>query len=293
MTPGEHRRKVISYGASRSGWARYPELVERPDWAPSGIDVDQPSAARLYDYYFGGFHNFAADQEMGKKVTELWPQVPLLAQANRAFLGRSVRYLVGQGVDQFLDLGSGIPTAGNVHEITQAVAPEARVVYVDNDPVAVAHSRAILGEGPRTAVVQADVRDPESILAHPDVTRTLDLGRPVGILMVALLHFVSDEDDPHGFIARFRNAVAPGSYLVLSHGAADHGPTSEQIRRLYQETKTPITLRSRAEVEGLLEGFDLVDPGVVYLPQWRPDPGRPVEQAPALFAGLVGVGRTP
>jgi hypothetical protein len=267
--------------------------MERPDWAPSDIDMELPSAARLYDYYLGGFHNFEVDREMGHKVLQAWPEVPLLMQANRAFLGRSVRYLVGQGVDQFLDLGSGIPTVGNVHEIAQGLAPEARVVYVDNDPVAVAHSRSILGEDPRTAVVQADARDPESILAHPDVTRTLDLGRPVGILMVALLHFVSDEDDPHGFIARFRNAVAPGSYLALSHGTADHDPISAaKIIQLYRQTPTPMTMRSRAEVEALLEGFDLVEPGVVYLPQWRPDSPQGAEENPALFAGLVGVGRT-
>jgi hypothetical protein len=267
--------------------------MERPDWAPSGIDIEQPSAARLYDYYLGGFHNFEVDREMGRRVVEAWPEVPLLAQENRAFLKRSVRYLVGQGVEQFLDLGSGIPTVGNVHEVAQGLAPQTRVVYVDNDPVAVAHSRSILGEDPRTAVVQADARDPESILAHPDVTRTLDLARPVGILMVALLHFVSAEENPTSVIGRFLGAVAPGSYLALSHATADHDPVAaEQLVRLYQKTKTPVTMRSRAEVEALLEGFDLVEPGVVYLPQWRPDPGRPVEQDPSPFSMFAGVGRT-
>jgi hypothetical protein len=266
--------------------------MERPDWAPSGIDMEQPSGARLYDYYLGGFHNFEVDREMGRKVLEARPDLPLIMQANRAFLKRAVQYMGAHGVQQFLDLGSGIPTVGNVHEIAQGLAPEARVVYVDNDPVAVAHSRSILGEDPRTAVIQADARDSESILTHPDLTRTLDLGRPVGILMVALLHFVSDEDDPHGLITRFRDAVVPGSYLALSHAVPEHDPAAaDQIRRLYENTSTPIALRSPTEVAALLDGFDLVDPGVVYLPQWRPDPLQTIEEDPARFSMFAGVGR--
>jgi hypothetical protein len=254
--------------------------------------MDRPSVARVYDYYLGGFHNFAADREMGRQAVEIWPDLPMIMQANRAFLRRSVRYLVGAGVTQFLDLGSGIPTAGNVHEVAQQVAPQARVVYVDNDPVAVAHSRSILGVDPRTAVAQADMRDPAAVLSNPALAETLDLGRPIAVLMVALLHFVSDDDDPAGLIARFAAATAPGSYLVLSHASAERDPArAAKILELYQRTPTPMTMRSAAEVTELMRGFDLVEPGVVYLPQWRPDPDEPLQVDPKRFSGFAAVGR--
>jgi hypothetical protein len=266
--------------------------MERPDWAPTGIDVELPSAARLYDYYLGGFHNFEADREMGQKVLQLWPELPMIMKENRSFLRRAVRYLAGQGVDQFLDLGSGIPTVGNVHEVARQLNPDARVVYVDNDPVAVAHSRSILGEDAQTAVVQADVREPQLVLTDPALTQTLDLSRPVGVLMVALLHFVSDDADPAGLIGQFRDAVSPGSYLALSHATADHDPSrSAQARRLYQDTATPMTLRGAAEISELFPGFNLVAPGLVHLPLWRPDPDQGIEGDPARFSIYAGVAR--
>ena len=205
-----------------------------------------PAAARVYDFYLGGFHNFAADREMGRQAIQMWPELPEIMRSNRGFLRRAVEFLVDAGVRQFLDLGSGIPTVGNVHEIAQRLAPDTRVVYVDNDPVAVEHSPAILAGDDRTAVVQRDLRDPEAVLADPAVPALLDLSRPVAVLMVAVLHFVPDEDDPAGLVARFRDAVAAGSYLALSHATAgERADRAAEHRGLYQRTATPMTMRTR------------------------------------------------
>ena len=176
-------------------------FVTLPDWVSSDVDISRPSAARVYDYYLGGSHNFPADREMARQAIAMWPELPRIMQANRAFMRRAVRYLIGQGVSQFLDIGSGIPTVGNVHEVAQAAEPEARVVYVDVDPVAVAHSRAILAGDDRTDVVHADLRDVQGVLKDPRTVRLLDLSRPVGVLMVALLHFVPAAADPAGVLA--------------------------------------------------------------------------------------------
>jgi S-adenosyl methyltransferase len=245
--------------------------VERPAWAPAELDLDRPNAARMYDYYLGGSHNFAVDRALAGRVLEAWPDMPRAAQANRAFLRRAVRFLAAEGVRQFLDIGSGIPTVGNVHEVAQAAAPDSRVVYVDTDPVAVAHARAILAGDPRTTVVQADGRDPAVLLAHPDLTELLDLGRPVGLLMVALLHFVLDEGDPRGILAGYAARLPAGSWLVVSHGSTDTAPSVAMMEKLYEQTSTPIQMRSRSELELLLTDVDLVEPGIEFLPAWRPD----------------------
>jgi hypothetical protein len=259
-----------------------------------GIDTERPSAARVYDFYLGGFHNFAADREMGLQAVQAWPELPEIMRANRGFLRRSVEFLVGAGVRQFLDLGSGIPTVGNVHEVAQRAAPETRVVYVDNDPVAVEHSLAILAGDDRTQVVQADLRDPESVLADPTVRGLLDLDLPVAVLMVAVLHFVPDEADPPGLVARFRDAVAPGSYLALSHATAgERADRAAEHRGFYQRTATPMTMRTTDQVRALFDGWELVEPGLVYLSQWRPDPDAPAMERPERMTGLAGVGRKP
>ncbi len=277
--------------------------MDRPSWAPPGLDLTRPSPARVYDFYLGGFHNFAVDREMGLKALQMWPELPQIMRANRAFLRRAVTYLAGQGVRQFLDIGSGIPTVDNVHTVAQEVAPDARVVYVDIDPVAVAHSQAILEGDPRTAVVLGDLRRPEEVLQAPALTGLLDLDQPVALLMVALLHFIPDEDDPRAVIARYREALAPGSYLVVSHASHDGQPERTQSHQgLYQRAGTPMTMRSRARIAEFFDGFELVDPGLVYLLEWHPDlDSRPdaenspeaglqsAEQAP----GWVGVGRLP
>jgi hypothetical protein len=245
--------------------------VERPAWAPAELDLDRPNAARMYDYYLGGSHNFAVDRELAAKVLEAWPDMPRAAQANRAFLRRAVRFLCDQGIRQFLDIGSGIPTVGNVHEVAQEAAPDARVVYVDTDPVAVTHSRALLAGDEQTAVVEADGRDPARLLADPGVTGLLDLSRPVGLLLVALLHFVPDEQDPRGILAGYAARLAPGSWVAVSHGSTDTAPGAATMERLYERTASPIRMRSRAEVAALLADVELVEPGVEFLPGWRPD----------------------
>ena len=265
--------------------------MERPAWAPAELDLDRPNAARMYDYYLGGSHNFAVDRELAGKVLETWPDMPRAAQANRAFLRRAVRFLAAQGVRQFLDIGSGIPTVGNVHDVAQAAAPDARVVYVDNDPVAVAHSRAILAGDAQTAVVEADGRKPEELLAHPAVTGLLDLSRPVGLLMVALLHFVLDEGDPRGILARYAALLAPGSWLVVSHGSADTTPAVTTMERLYERTTTPLQMRSLEEIEVLLGDVELVEPGIEFLPAWRPDHPDDVGPDPSWASGYGAVGR--
>ncbi|MEO6082260.1 MAG: SAM-dependent methyltransferase [Umezawaea sp.] len=256
------------------------------------IDLTRPSAARVYDYYLGGAHNFAVDREMAQQAIGMWPDLPLIMQANRAFLRRAVRYCVAGGIRQFLDLGSGIPTVGNVHEVARLDAPDARVVYVDNDPVAAAYSRSILGDDKQSVAVRADLRDPDAVLNSPEVASLLDLSQPVAVMMVAVLHFVSDSEDPAGIIAAYRDAVVPGSALVMSHASAEgrSGPEDDH-RQLYQRTATPMSMRSRAQVTALFDGFDIVDPGVVFLPLWRPESLDDVDEHPERFAGQAAVGR--
>jgi SAM-dependent methyltransferase len=246
----------------------------------------------VYDYYLGGSHNFAVDREMARRAISMWPELPQIMQANRAFLRRAVEYLIGQGVRQFLDIGSGIPTVGNVHEVAHATAPDSRVVYVDVDAVAVAHSREILAGDERTAVVHADFLDVDAVLGSDEVRHLLDLSQPVGVLLVALLHFVPSEADPAAAIARYRDVAAPGSFLVVSHATQEGQPDQAGPHQaLYRRTGTPMTMRSREEIGALFTGFDLVPPGLVFLPQWRPDPGAPVEDRPERFTGLAAVGR--
>jgi SAM-dependent methyltransferase len=246
----------------------------------------------VYDFYLGGSHNLEVDRRMAREAIELWPDLPAIMQTNRAFMRRAVRYVAAQGITQFLDIGSGIPTVGNVHEAAQQANPEARVVYVDNDPVAVAHSRAILGGDERTAVVQADLRRPEALFDQPAVTATLKLDQPVAVLMVAVLHFVADSDDPGGAVARIGATLAPGSYLVLSHASAEGRPDQAgSHRQLYRRTPTPMTMRGRTEIEKLFDGFQLVEPGLVWLPLWRPDDPAEAEKQPERTTGYAGVGR--
>ncbi len=265
----------------------------RPDWVPETIDVEQPSAARIYDYLLGGSHNFAADRDVARQAIAAMPDVPVQAHANRAFLRRAVQYLAEMGVRQFLDIGSGIPTLGNVHELARQAAPGARVVYVDLDPVAVAHSRAILAGTDRVTVIQEDLRHPTGILGHPDLKAVLDLDAPVAVLLVAILHVIPDGDDPYRIVSALRDALAPGSWLAIAHGTDDSRPAeSEELRRLSQKTATPLTLRSRAEVQRFFAGWDLVEPGLVWAPQWHPDSPDDVGEHPELSSNLVGLGRT-
>jgi hypothetical protein len=212
---------------------------------------------------------------------------------NRAFLGRAVRFLLACGVRQFLDLGSGIPTQENVHEIAQRGDPGSRVVYVDRDPVAVAHSRQILSGNQRAIVIEEDLRRPEAILGHPEVTRMLDLSEPVGVLMVTILHFLPDADDPAGLVARLTGNLAAGSHLVISHATHEAAPAAAaKVEELYARTSAAARTRSHQEIGAFFAGFDLVEPGLVYLPLWHPDvPGAADHPERAWF--YAGVGRKP
>lgn len=268
--------------------------MTRPGWAPPEVDLERPSPARIYDYLLGGSHNLAVDRAFAEQVIEVMPDAPAGARANRAFLYRAVRYLVDAGVRQFLDLGSGIPTAGNVHEVAQRAASDTRVVYVDIDPVAVAHSRSLLADNDRADVVQADLRDPDRILDSPQAKALLDLSEPVGLLMVAILHVIPAADEPAGLVSRLRDRIAAGSYLTIGHGTADSRPTDgAKLEEISRRTPTPMTLRSRAHVERFFDGFELVDPGLVWVPQWHPEPGDDPGEHPEQSANYGGVGRKP
>jgi S-adenosyl methyltransferase len=266
--------------------------MDGPSWVSCNVDLEHPSIARVYDYYLGGSHNFAVDRRMARRAIELWPELPMIMQANRAFLRRSVRYLVRAGITQFLDIGSGIPTEGNVHEVAQAASPGVRVVYVDIDPVAVAHSRDILAGNPCADVIQADLRDVAAVFDDPRAKRLLDLTQPIGVLMVAMLHFIPDEAEPANIVAQYRKIIAPGSYLAVSHGThAGRPDLVEPLTELYRRTATQLTSRSAQEIEALFAGFELVPPGVVFLPLWRPDSPADVDDRPERFSTYAAVGR--
>jgi len=266
------------------------------DDAGRGTMPKPATAARMYDYFLGGIHNFPADQAAARELIARYPFVPVVARANRAFLGRAVRYLVDAGVRQFLDIGSGIPTGGNVHEIAQRMAPDSRVVYVDIDPVAVSESMDILAGNDLATAIRGDLCASVSLLDHPGVRRLLDLNQPVGLLLVAVLHFVPDDAQAYGAVAELMGRLAPGSYLVASHTATEtfipiarqSAPRDDVYQR---ETATPGTVRTRAEVERFFAGLDLVDPGVTWAHEWRPDPGGPVPEGPQGGGVWVGVGR--
>ncbi len=257
------------------------------------------TAARMYDYYLGGIHNFPADQEAARQVIERFPFVPLAARANRAFLGRAVQEMSRNGIRQFLDIGSGIPTVGNVHEIAQSLAPESRVVYVDIDPVAVAEGLDILHDNPHATAIHGDLGRPREVLDHPTVRRLLDFDQPVGLLLAAVLHFIPEDAQAYGIVTELLDALAPGSYLLVSHTAAESFiPATAQSsgEDIYQRrTATPGTIRTRTEVERFFTGLELLEPGVVWAYDWRPDPAEPAVSADTPFGGGIwaGVGRKP
>ncbi|WP_200305419.1 SAM-dependent methyltransferase [Streptomyces adelaidensis] len=269
--------------------------MERPAWAPRSIDISMPSVARMYDYYLGGSHNFEVDREAARRAMEFVPGLPKIMQANRAFMRRAVRYAADSGITQFLDIGSGIPTFGNVHDVAQAASPGARVVYVDHDPVAVAHSQAVLEGNDDADVVAADLRKPQDILASPRVERLIDLNRPVALLLVAILHFVEDRDDPYGAVAELRDALAPGSVLVVSHACYEGIPLPQERAEgavdVYKDIRNPLIMRSRDEIARFFEGYDMVEPGLVPMAKWRPDTA-PEDEDPYAFAQFAGVGTT-
>ncbi|WP_433218657.1 SAM-dependent methyltransferase [Dactylosporangium sp. CS-047395] len=247
------------------------------------VDPNRPSVARMYDHYLGGRHNFAVDRAVAERAVAMVPAIPRIARANRAFLHRAVRFAVERGVRQFLDIGSGIPTEGNVHEVARALDPQARVVYVDIDPTAVVHARQILDGDPHTAVVQADLHEAGAILGDPQVKALLDFARPICLLLVAMLHFVPDTPELRAALRAYHDALAPGSLLAASHATGDVG----ELADLYTRTGTPMVLRDRDELAALLDGWDLVPPGLVFSAEWRPD--TPPDD-PASYATLAAVG---
>lgn len=260
------------------------------------MPTDRPSVARMYDYLLGGYHNFASDRTAADAATAVYPDFPRVMQANRAFLRRSVAFLVAQGIDQFLDLGSGIPTAGNVHEVVQALNPAARVVYVDRDPVAVIQSKTLLRGNPAVTVIQADAGQPGAVLGHPDVARLLDLHKPLAVLLVALLHFVTDDMDAQRLTRALRDVMAPGSYLVISH-ATEEGVAPETVRQLtdlYTRSSSATKGRSAHEIATFFTGLDMVEPGLVYTPLWRPEgPDDLFLDHPERAIAYAGVGQKP
>jgi hypothetical protein len=244
-----------------------------PEWVPPEVDPTVAHPARVYDYLLGGKDNFEVDREAAEVAMRAVPAARKTALENRAFLGRAVRFLAEAGVTQFLDVGTGIPGPGNTGEVARAIHPESRVVYVDYDPIVATHARALLaGDTARTAVVLADVREPGSILDNEAVRALLDFGQPVAVLMVALLHFVTEEEDAPAIVSAFREALAPGSALVITHGTDGGQPErANAARKGWDNAKSRITVRSPERIEALFDGFELVEPGVVNLPRWRPD----------------------
>jgi SAM-dependent methyltransferase len=268
-------------------------MAGEPGSVPPGVDIKRANTARVYDYWLGGSHNFLADQDVARAIAAVAPNAPAIALAGRAFLGRAVRFLAEAGIRQFLDIGCGIPTQGNVHEVAQQASPGARVAYVDIDPVVIAHSKALLAGNQNAAIINASLREPEKILAHQAIGGLIDFSQPVGLLLVAVLHFIADAEDPWQIVVTLRDALAPGSYLVLGHGTGDGKPVvARAVEKLYNRSvSTDLHIRSRAEILRFFDGFDLADPGLVYIPQWRPDSPADVPGDPSSFGNLVGVAR--
>lgn len=263
--------------------------------APSPeIDTSRPHPARIYDYTLGGKNHFAADREVADQALASWPSARVTARENRAFLGRAVKYLVAEaGVRQFLDIGTGLPTTGNVHEVAQSIVPECRVVYADNDPLVLAHARALLTSSPegRTAYVQADLRDPKSILSAPQTREVLDFSQPVALMLVAVLHFVTDEDNPAGIVRTLLDALPPGSYLTASHVTGEHNRAeTAAAQRTNRSAGIPLGTRdSDVFARIAFSGLDLVSPGVVLVSDWRPEgsESRPLPSEVSLYGGVA------
>ncbi|MFA1538245.1 SAM-dependent methyltransferase [Actinomadura monticuli] len=261
-----------------------------PEWV---IDPEIPSVARMYDYYLGGKDNYAADRAAADQVVAAMPNVLEFTRANRRLLSRAVTMMAGHGVRQFIDIGSGLPTQENVHEVAQRAAPDSRVVYVDNDPIVLTHARALLADNPLTTVVQADLREPEGIVGHPEVKARIDFAQPVGLLLLAILHFVPDEAGPAAIVARLRASLAPGSYLAITHGyrGAITRDVEDQVRSAYGRTGAgDLIPRGVDEVMAFFEGTELVGPGLVQVADWRPD-AEPLQSDMAPPGFLAGVGR--
>jgi len=272
--------------------------LERADLPPE-IDTTRAHPARIYDYMLGGKDNFAADRETAERALAVWPSVRVSVRENRAFLGRAVRYLAAEaGIDQFLDIGSGLPNVGNVHEVAQRANPAARVVYADNDPIVLAHARALLASSPegKCAYIPADLREPEKIISDPVVRETLDFSRPIGLLIVAVLHFIHDEDEPERIVSTLVDALPSGSYLVSSHGTSEYmvgERTANNVTGAYQQGGVALADRdSRQFADLVFSGLELVPPGVVATADWRSE-ADPLRPPPSEVSTNAAVARKP
>jgi S-adenosyl methyltransferase len=266
---------------------------KRRERAPDGIDVTVPSVARIYDFFLDGKDNFAADRELAAQIIRQVPQAANGALVNRRFLGRAVEFLANEGIRQFLDLGTGLPSQDNVHEVAQRACPDARVVYVDNDPVVSLHAQALLHGGGSTVVVQEDIRNPERILGHPDVRGMLDFSEPIAILFIAVLHFIPDIEDPWGIVSAMTEPLVPGSYLAVSHGTLDAHPpeVAAEIQKKYANTSAPAVSRGREAIGRFFDGFEMVEPGLVMPTEWRSNDLE--RRRPGGEWLMAGVGRKP
>ncbi|WP_460402768.1 SAM-dependent methyltransferase [Actinophytocola sediminis] len=267
--------------------------TERPNWAPESIDLDRPNAARVYDYLLGGAANFAQDRVFAEQVLEVMPQARTAARLNRAYLRRAVHFCVESGIRQFIDIGSGIPTAGNVHEIAKGLDQDTRVLYVDSEPVAVTHSELILRGIDNAEAIRADLTDPDSILGSDAAARLIDFSQPVAVLMVAVLHFIPDSAEPHQAVARYVDAMAPGSHLVVSHAVKVLTASTVAAGELYDRSASPGVGRTPEEITAFFTGTELVPPGLLWTTQWRPESPDDVDERPEDSLLYAGVGRKP
>ena len=254
-------------------------------------DFGVPSPARMYDYYLGGKDHFPADRVAAERVIAAYPQARTLARANRQFLERAVEFLAGQGIRQFIDLGTGLPTSPNVHEVAQRIQQDAQVVYVDNDPIVTVHSQALCGNDDGVTVIDGDIRQPEAVFTNPELTDRIDLSQPVGLLCVAVLHFITDEEDPRKIVAALQRQMVPGSYLVISHVVTDGADkrTMDEITDAYMEATSPMVPRYKSAIRDLFTGLDFAEPGLTDVARWRCT--RPAETGQIRVLG--GVGRKP
>jgi S-adenosyl methyltransferase len=268
--------------------------MTRPDWVPNWIDLERPNEGRVWDYYLGGAHNFGPDRELARQSLELEPELRLFVRAQRVFLRRAVRSVLRAGVRQFIDLGAGLPTSGNVYNVVREVDSRVPVVCVDIDPITVAHSQLMLADDGMAATFRGDVRKPEQIMAHEDLQRLIDPSRPVAVTLFGVLHFIRDGEDPAGIVAWLRDKIAPGSYIALTHGRSEGRPKAAETQALFERSGAMIRLRSYAEVEPMVAGLDLVGPGLVRQPLWRPGTAEPADLSAvsASTGGFGVVGRT-
>lgn len=269
-------------------------MTTESQWIPSSVDTSKPSGARTYDFLLGGAHNFAVDREMADKVEQAVPGIRQAARINRAFLGRVVRFMISQGVRQFLDVGSGIPTVGNVHQVAQRIDPGCRVVYVDRDPIAVAHSELMLANNDNADIVHADMRDPEGILGSPQARRLLNFDEPVGLLFLLVLHWIPDEWQPLKLMAQYRDAVPSGSYLAITHMTDDAQHAKiDSVAGIVQSSKADgnVFPRTHEQILAMFGDFDLIEPGLVPTGSWRPTgPGdltKDLEMNELSYAGVA------